>query len=159
MYSLILLAVVGANTAAAPLLTSSEAITLSQQLGQACGQSTAEGLAVLPESMREQAIACFVRTTADSIGRALPRQVSPGATLESAEEQEATLLVLYVYLDDRQVKALKADENKWANDQANRTCRDPALVRVIDAGGAVVYLNKAAVKGETLRVDAVSDCH
>jgi hypothetical protein len=146
------------QAAAQPLLSQSQTIALDQQLRSTCGHAAAQELGALSEGEHQKASKCFVRTTAGALGALLPRQIAPGVTLEAAEQQEEVLLILYLYLEARQVKLLKTGENKWAEEQANRTCGDPALVRIIDAGGAVVYLNKAAVGGETLKVNAVASC-
>ncbi|MEO5773849.1 MAG: hypothetical protein ABIQ32_07000 [Sphingomicrobium sp.] len=129
----------------------------NERLRQACGYNTVEALKPLAEGPREAALACFVRTTSQESAKLLPREIEPGVVVTSAEVFEQTLLVYSLHVSPEQARALAVDQGKFGKVFADRSCRDPLLVRLIDAGGAVVYKFQNE-KGANLSIQAITEC-
>jgi hypothetical protein len=132
-------------------------VRVSERVHSACGNATAEELKPLAEGPRAAALRCFVRVTANEANALLPKEIEPGVVVESVRLEEELLLVLTLQLGPKQARDLAANEAAFESRFANRSCQERPLVRVIDAGGAVVYLFQDS-KGVTLSTSAVTEC-
>jgi hypothetical protein len=157
-------AVVAALAATSPgslgeqaLFSPDQTAAVSERVRSGCGHANADELKPLAEGLREAALVCLVRITAEEGNRLLPKEIEPGVMVKSARVEEELLLVLTLQLQSEQARALAANPADFSNRFANRSCRENRLVQLIDAGAAVVYQFQD-VKGETLRLDAVTEC-
>lgn len=153
-------------TSTKSIFTPSETAILSDQTQRQCGFATPRDVIGLSEDKREKTLNCFVSATVKRSGSILPKVLAPGATIVSAKEFEG-LPIFVLQFEADHPRALAPADQPSDYDQviSNRTCDDPWLGGLIDAGmvngaqaGTMIVYELQKRNGETLAILAIGQC-